>query len=130
MVNSVNVFSPEFLKDNVAPLFFYTTPKRIKIRYWQLGVTHYILSIIMASLLLYQLLDSGDYLRREPVQGRANPFATAKMHTPGTDRPYCSSVKNRFIWSDVFAYQLYPGSKEGPACRDMGIYEISLKSIN
>ena len=135
----------DFFYTNIAPLLYYTTPKRVKIKYWQLGAVHLALSGLLFAFYLQGIINSGDYLLREQVIGTASPFASASTHPSVSceaagncattlaqlsNRPYCQSLSHNFIYSEEFAYRDAPGSNAGPVCREVAKDEISKKRAN
>ena len=46
----------DFFYTNIAPLLYYTTPKRVKIKYWQLGAVHLALSGLLFAFYLQGII--------------------------------------------------------------------------
>lgn len=134
-----------FFDANIAPYFFYTTPKRIKIRYASIGMTHLGLTIFLAIYYVNLIVESGQYLKKVAVTSRVNPFAITSTHptrscsasstcTAELQRlvagSYCNTPSHKFDYSADFVYRAAPGSPNGPQCRVIEKDEVSSKRAN
>jgi len=126
-------------------MFAYTTPKRIKVQYWQLGVFYYSSIILIAAFYGQNMFSGGEYLKKVEITGAINAYAETGSHPSTTCRAsgtctsvgnqlltaaYCSSANHHFIYSDDFKYQSQEGSSIGPICREDSLYELNLKRQN
>ena len=120
--------------------FVYVTDKKLKVAYWQAGMAYYVLSLLIFLFYFIIAFNSGDYMKKEPVNGVVNAYASTATHpyysceaskTCGTDRPglltrdYCRAESlphsNDFgISSD----EGQGGGPVGPECRFMSANQI------
>ena len=129
----------------------YVTDKKLKVAYWQAGMAYYVLSLLIFLFYFIIAFNSGDYMKKEPVNGVVNAYASTATHpyysceaskTCGTDRPglltrdYCRAESHNFHYSNDFKYFSGDeagsggGGPVGPECRFMSANQIVTKDIN
>jgi len=109
----------------------YRTTKMLKIDYWQLGALYYIISIMILIFYGYGLFQSGEFLLKEPVEGRANPYASKSSYPvaaayagssgPGVF-PYCDKSFS-YVFDADFDYS-------DVTCEVINVYEVNQKATN
>jgi len=113
-------------------LLCYRTTKMLKVDYWQLGALYYAISIMILVFYGYGVFSAGDFLLKEPIEGRANPFASkasypvaaAMAGSSGASAfPYCVNNYLPYTYSADFDYR-------NTDCEVINVYEMNQKSTN
>merc|ERR1719316_1383833 len=97
----------------------YHVPKLLQIDYWQLGLFYYLSCIGLFVTYGAAVFQSGDYLLKEDIVGRANPYVQqgrhpayacedtgncATVHAGLASADYCASPDHLFQYDSTFRY--------------------------
>jgi len=104
------------------PYFYYYTPKRLKVAYWEVGAVQYVLYILVMIWFGYDVLHFGTYLHTQEVDGAVMPYAIERSFSSPSALSYCTNYSFHFDDS-FFIY-------ENPVCTADNIYTINSKAKN